>query len=127
MARKAVLIVVCLFFLVQFSWADSTTEVAASDNYQGSDTLKVSDRWWAKDKLQHLGISAFLSGVSYDVSRRFYRNTKESSVNISVSFTLTAGLGKEFYDLSSPGGRFSFKDLAADLAGIAIGLLIATR
>lgn len=124
---KTILTIACLLILIQLSWADSYPKVAWSENQASSDTQTVKDKWWAKDKLQHLGISAFLSGVSYDISRRFYRNTKESSIYISVSFTLTMGLGKEFYDLRSPGGRFSFKDLAADLTGIALGLLIATR
>jgi putative lipoprotein len=124
---KMVLTIACLLILVQFSWADSTTTVFRSDNQASSDTQKVSDKWLAKDKLQHLGISAFLSGVSYDISRRFYRNTEGSSICISASFTLATGLGKELYDLRSPGGRFSFKDLLADLTGMAIGLLIATR
>jgi putative lipoprotein len=119
--------ITCLLILTKLSWADSTMKVSWSDNHADSDTQVVKDKWWAKDKLQHLGISAFLSGVSYDISRRFYRNTEESSIYISASFTLAAGLGKEFYDLRSPGGRFSFKDLAADLTGIALGLLIATR
>jgi putative lipoprotein len=124
---KAILTIACLLILFQSSWADLAIEVDTTKNHQSSDATKANDRWWAKDKLQHLGISAFLSGVSYDISRRFYRNTEESSIYVSVSFTLTMGLGKEFYDRRSPGGRFSFKDLVADLTGIALGLLIATR
>ncbi len=125
--RTTALVIACLSLLVQLSWADSADANDSSCVREPSDGQKVSDRWLAKDKLEHLGVSAFLSGVSYSVFRDFYRNSRESSIGFSVSLSLGAGLGKEFLDLRTPRGRFSFKDLAADLVGISVGLLIATR
>jgi len=125
--RTTAFLVACLFLLIGFSWADSTDLDDSSIVRERSDTLKISDKWLAKDKLEHLGVSAFLSGVSYSVFHEFYRNDRGSSVGFSVSLSLGAGLGKEFLDLKTPPGRFSFKDLAADLVGIGLGLLIATR
>lgn len=121
------LVITCLLLLTQFLWADSADADDFSGAYEPSDSLTVSDRWLAQDKLEHLVVSAFLSGVSYSVFRDFYRNSQESSMSFSVSLSLSAGLGKEFLDLRTPRGRFSFKDLAADLVGISVGLLIATR
>lgn len=116
--KNFVLTLICLSLIVQPCWADSLSS---------SDTLKVSDRWFAKDKVEHLGVSAFLSGVSYSIFRDFYNNDEKSSIYFSAAFTFGAGLGKEFYDLRTPQGTFSFKDLAADILGIGLGLWIATR
>jgi len=38
-----------------------------------------------------------------------------------VLFGLGLGLGKEFGDMMSPGNKFDFSDLLADLLGLAIG------
>jgi len=116
-----------LSFLIHLSWADPTNKVSLSNNPLLSDTLKVSDKWFAFDKIEHLGVSAFLSGVSYSVFRDFYYNKKKSSAYFSVSLTFSAGLGKEFHDLKTPKGRFSYKDLVADILGLGLGLWLATR
>ena len=116
-----------LSFLVQSSWADSARDVSFSDNVSQTDTVRISDKWVAWDKVEHLGVSAFLSGVSYCVFRDFYYNNQESSIYFSASLTFSAGLGKEFYDKKTPQGRFSYKDLVADILGIGLGLWIATR
>ena len=87
----------------------------------------MPDRWLAQDKLEHLVVSAFFSGVTYSACRDFYNNNKESSLCFSASFTLGLGLCKEMYDKRKPQGRFSYKDLVADLVGVGLGLLIATR
>jgi putative lipoprotein len=118
---------VCLLFASPLSLAGSALEVTATDTSPASDTLPKSDRWLAQDKLEHLAASAFFSGVSYSICRDFYNNRKETSVYFSASFTLGLGVGKEIYDRKKPGGRFSYKDLVADIAGIGLGLLIATR
>jgi uncharacterized protein YfiM (DUF2279 family) len=125
--KRLLLLLIWSSFLIHVSWADATNKVSLSNNPLQSDTLKVSDKWFAWDKVEHLGVSAFLSGVSYRVFRDFYYNKKESSVYFSASLTFSAGLGKEFYDLKTPQGRFSYKDLVADILGVGLGLWIATR
>ena len=72
-------------------------------------------------------VSTFLTGVSYSVFRDFYRNREKSSMYFSAALTFGLGLGKEFHDRRSPHGSFSYKDLAADILGIGLGLWIATR
>jgi len=125
--KRVLLLLICSSFLIHVSWADPTNKVSLSNNPLQSDTLKVTDKWFAWDKVEHLGVSAFLSGVSYSVFRDFYYNKKESSVYFSASLTFSAGLGKEFYDLKAHQRRFSYKDLAADILGVGLGLWIATR
>jgi len=72
-------------------------------------------------------VSAFLTGVSCSIFRDFYRNSEESSMYLSAGLTLGLGLGKEFHDRRTTQGRFSYKDLAADILGIGLGLWFATR
>jgi uncharacterized protein YfiM (DUF2279 family) len=125
--KNVLLLLIWLFFLGELSWCDSTQEISLFDNPSQSDTLKISDKWFARDKVEHLGVSAFLSGVSYSVFRDFYHNRKESSIYFSTILAFSAGLGKEFYDKKTPKGKFSYKDLVVDILGIGLGLLIATR
>jgi uncharacterized protein YfiM (DUF2279 family) len=92
-----------------------------------NDTLHLPDKWIAWDKLEHLGISAFFSATLYNVSHDFYYNDRKSSIYLSSGLTFTLGLGKEFYDRDIRQTKFSYKDLTADILGIGLGLLIATR
>jgi uncharacterized protein YfiM (DUF2279 family) len=127
MFKKVILILIWLSFSVQVSWGDTDCDVSISFHSPRHDTLKISDKWFAGDKLEHLGVSAFLSGVSYRIFRDFYHNKKESSIYLSATLTLSGGLGKELHDLKAPGGKFSYKDLIADILGVGLGLWIATR
>lgn len=125
--RSLIFFLALFCFLAQSSRGGTDCDVSVSLHSPPSDSIRASDRWLGWDKLEHLGVSAFLSGVSYSVLHEFYNNSQESSVYFSVSFTLGAGLGKEFYDSKTPGGTFSYKDLIADILGIGLGLVLATR
>jgi uncharacterized protein YfiM (DUF2279 family) len=117
-----------LFLLLhQISCAETKSQISFLYENEKSDTLKVCDRWFAWDKVEHFGISAFLSATSYKILRDFYNNHKESALYFSGGLTFSLGLGKEVYDQKKPNGKFSYKDLVADVLGIGIGLLIATR
>ena len=109
------------------SWGQTDCDVSMAFHSTRSDTLRIVDKWFAKDKAEHLVVSAFLAGVSCSIFRDFYRNGEESSIYFSAGLTLSLGLGKEFYDRRTPLGKFSYKDLAADVLGIGLGLWIATR
>ena len=109
------------------SWGQTDCDVSMAFHSPQSDTFRIVDKWLAKDKAEHLVVSAFLTGVSYSVLRDFYRNREESSIYCSTGLALSLGLGKEFHDRRTPQGRFSYKDLAADILGIGLGLWIATR
>lgn len=97
------------------------------NEHEESDTLKICDRWLAWDKVEHFGISAFLSATSYEIFRDFYHNNQKSSLCFSGALTFSMGVGKEVYDEKRPNGKFSYKDLVADILGIGLGLWIATR
>ncbi len=46
---------------------------------------------------------------------------------LAVGITLGLGVSKEIYDSSRSKGAFSWKDLLADMAGIAAGLILANQ
>lgn len=116
-----------LMLFIQLSWGDQSCDVSFAIHPPHSDTLKTPDKWVAWDKVEHLGASAFFSGVFYSMFHEFYYNRQESSIYFSATLTLGLGFGKEFYDKRTPRGRFSYKDLVADVLGIGLGLWIATR
>jgi uncharacterized protein YfiM (DUF2279 family) len=123
-------LIFCFFLLLllhQISHAENESQIFFLNENGKSDTLKISDRWLAWDKVEHFGVSAYLSAVSYKICRDFYHNRKESSLYFSFGLTFSLGLGKEVYDEGRPTGKFSYKDLVADILGIGVGLWIATR
>jgi putative lipoprotein len=125
--KRVALISMWLALLVQPSWGQAVGGVFITFHSPQSDIPEILDKWFARDKAEHLAVSAFLSGVSCSIFRDFYYNKEKSSVGLSAILTFSAGLGKELYDTRAPGGKFSYKDLVADALGIAVGLWIATR
>ena len=124
------LLISCFFlllFLYQISYAGNTSQTLFLNEHEEPDTLQICDRWLAWDKVEHFGISAFLSATSYKIFRDFYNNHKESSLYFSGGLTFGLGLGKEIYDEKRTNGKFSYKDLVVDVLGIGLGLWIATR
>jgi putative lipoprotein len=124
---RVIMVLIWLTILVQFSRSQTDCGVSMVFHSPESDSLKIADKWFARDKAEHLVVSAFLSGVSCSIFRDFYNNQERSSVYFSAALTFTLGLGKEFYDRGPPQGKFSYKDLVADVLGTALGIWIATR
>ncbi len=106
-----IFVLVCICILV------TNTSVSANSG----------DQWFGKDKLKHAGVSAFYTIFSHKLLRHHFDMSKNDSVRLSVGFTLTLGLSKEYYDSKHPEETSSFKDIVADIAGIAVGIYIATR
>ncbi len=127
--NKQILILCFLLFLFVFQVTDaeSRSEIARLTGDARSDTSEIRDRWLAWDKLEHFGVSAYLSAISYNIYHDFYHNRTESSLYFSGGLTFGLGLGKEIYDEKRPNGKFSYKDLVADILGIGLGLWVATR
>lgn len=48
----------------------------------------------------------------------------QQATTVSVSLSLSIGLAKEVYDGVSGKGTPSFKDIIADAAGVAFGIII---
>jgi uncharacterized protein YfiM (DUF2279 family) len=84
------------------------------------------DRCLGEDKLKHLMVSTFLTGIGYRLSYDGFDWPQDRSRVVASSITLSIGLGKELKDQVQKGDTFSFKDLVADLLGIGMGLLILT-
>ena len=80
-----------------------------------------SDDWFAMDKFWHFSASFATVGAAYDLSN--YRLSMKSPwpTGLSLGGTAVLGVSKEFYDLAGPTKHFSWKDLVADAAGIAVG------
>lgn len=115
-------------------WLIISLQQTKADEFSSEKTDSVNfssytnkDEWLGNDKVAHFTISLFLSAISYKMYHDNYYNDKNPSILFSGGFVFTLGLGKEFYDKRRPNGRFSYKDLIADAAGIGIGLILATN
>lgn len=78
-----------------------------------------ADPWLGRDKGKHFVVSALIQSASFSVLRANGSDYRQASVAASGT-TLGAGLFKEIRDRQR-GGRFSWRDLAADVAGGAAG------
>jgi len=87
---------------------------------------ELHDLWLARDKASHLALSAALVGFGYHLLHYEQQERKAPSRNLALGVTLGMGLAKEARDSSCPGNHFSFKDLAADLLGAGLGIIIFT-
>jgi uncharacterized protein YfiM (DUF2279 family) len=121
-----IFLLVCFSFSVQLACGQDCG-VSVAFHPSQPDTIRIQDKWIAWDKVEHLGVSALFSGTLYSVFHNFYDNDRKASIYLSSSLTFGLGLGKEFYDRRTPRNKFSYKDMVADVLGIGIGLLIATR
>jgi uncharacterized protein YfiM (DUF2279 family) len=93
---------------------------------QISTPVVISDKWWGRDKLAHITVS--LASVAFTNHLLKYEkslNTADAR-NGSMGVTFSLGMIKEVYDSHNPGNHFCCKDLAADLAGIALGCALFT-
>jgi uncharacterized protein YfiM (DUF2279 family) len=79
--------------------------------------VKRDDAWLSSDKVKHFMTSMFVESFTFSVIRAT-RVSKEGSLIGATAVTLGVGIGKELYDRKF-GGDPSFKDLTADVAGIA--------
>ena len=82
------------------------------------------DKWFAIDKLQHFSYSCLISlGCQYVLVNK-QSNTEEESLPISSVLSFSAGLLKELNDNRGKNGFFSWKDMVANAAGIAVAAVI---
>ena len=85
------------------------------------------DAWNGIDKLKHYSVSLILTTSVYYYMKKPLDLSNKSSIVVSVPFTFTVGLGKEFIDRGKEGNHFSFKDLVVDIMGIASGWVIVNN
>lgn len=84
----------------------------------------TADRWLAEDKLQHFALSFATVQVGYGGGRVVF--DREAAVPLAAGVALLLGVGKEVRDART-GGHFSLKDLAWDLAGVALAVAFVRR
>jgi len=85
------------------------------------------DHWLARDKAAHFALSCAIIGFGYHLGHTENGNSKAAARNTAVSISLSLGVAKELWDSTKQGNHFSFKDLAADIAGTVFGALLFTR
>jgi uncharacterized protein YfiM (DUF2279 family) len=106
--------VILLIFLTQACYGGTPT--------RDSITVRSPDKWLGNDKITHAVVCFTMAGFTVGTARTMLHNTKDGSFTIGISVPLGIGLLKEWYDMKHPKKhRASFKDLAADCIGAAIG------
>ena len=88
------------------------------------DVPAKADTWLGKDKAQHFVASFLLVSFGSLWHSDHHDNGPGQDVRFGMGLSLSLGMAKEFRDLSAPGGRFSWKDIVADVAGTVVGGLL---
>lgn len=79
---------------------------------------EAADRWLGSDKPVHALAAGWTAGAGYATGIELGWEPADRRRG-AIAAALAASLGKEAYDRWTGRGPFSFKDLAADAAGIA--------
>lgn len=82
-----------------------------------------ADDWFGPDKALHYGISVGLSAGGYAAGLALF-DSREPRLALGFGLAVTAGAGKELYDLAGHGDP-SWRDFTWDLLGAATGALLA--
>lgn len=83
------------------------------------------DPWFGKDKLYHFVGSAVIQAGGHAVGRSAGLSYRDAAWT-AAGLTLTAGVSKELYDRAQ-GRFFSWRDLAADVAGGTSGAVVVRQ
>lgn len=83
----------------------------------------AQDAWLGPDKALHFSACAALAGVGYAGAAHF-DEPPWLRLAVGATVALSAGVGKELLDLAGRGAP-SWRDLAWDVAGTAVGLVSA--
>ena len=81
--------------------------------------MHEEDRWLAPDKAAHVFGGYWTAGGGYALAGRLDADRTDRRA-AAVAAGAVAGIGKELFDLLVQKERFSWKDLVADAAGIAL-------
>ncbi len=83
-----------------------------------------ADHWLGDDKIRHMTGSLISTTLSAQIFMRQFNFSRKDAVKFGAGITFGLGLVKETVDHTKPNNIFSWKDLAADLAGITLGILL---
>ena len=81
------------------------------------------DPWIAKDKALHFSISAVIAGGTYAAGAALF-DARGHALLLASGVTIAVGAGKELLDMTGYGDP-SWRDFAADVAGMIVGLAIS--
>ncbi len=73
------------------------------------------------DKFWHFSASFVTVGAAYHFGANRIGLSSPWPASLALGGTMALGVSKEFCDLAGPSRHFSWKDLAADAAGICAG------
>ncbi|HVE85241.1 MAG TPA: hypothetical protein VND93_20455 [Myxococcales bacterium] len=83
------------------------------------------DPWLGPDKALHFAVSAGIAGGGYGLAGLWQPSSELQRLVAGGSAALAVGVAKELLDLTAGLGTPSWKDLAWDVAGTAVGLVVA--
>ncbi|MCL4705936.1 VanZ family protein [bacterium] len=99
-------------------------QVPAADSSVVKRVQRASDSWFGKDKADHLTLSAALTAAQYYALHREANMSSRRSLQTAVASTALIGVAKEIYDATARKRFASKKDLAADVLGIALAVIL---
>ena len=120
-------IAIVVGWLVPRTSAGQDYSTANSDTTSVAQRLAARDSWLAKDKADHLVMSAVAVAAQYYVLHGESEMAHQRSLRMAVASTFAIGLAKEIYDAASGRGVASHKDLIADLAGVVVAAVLLSR
>jgi putative lipoprotein len=83
------------------------------------------DRWFARDKALHFAASFVIQAATHSVLRANRIAYRDAALTAGMA-TLTAGVGKEMWDVRQ-GKPWSWKDLTADAVGGGAGAVVMAQ
>jgi putative lipoprotein len=99
--------------------------VLFSGSFGGPPERAPRDPWLGRDKLYHFVGSALIQGAGHALGRVSGLDYREAAW-AAAGVTLAVGVGKELHDRAD-GRFFSWRDLAADVAGGGTGAVAARQ
>ena len=106
------------------SWPRRQEATPALRSLQSVRATTKPDRWLGPDKFWHFSASFATVGASYHLCKNRLNCDAPIPASVALGGTAALGITKEFCDLAGPDRHFSYKDLVADLVGIAFGYLV---
>jgi putative lipoprotein len=103
--------------------AAAAVTLLAASRPAHADPPSDPDPWFGPDKALHFGASAAIAGGGYALSAVFF-DEYGARAGIGGGLALTAGVTKEALDAAGL-GRPSWRDLAWDVLGAAVGVGVA--
>ncbi len=124
-ASKVLLILVIATTIATYAFASIKFMPGMPDSSQ---VIKMPqndpDPWLGRDKGLHFVGSMMTVILASKTMTDIYGIRQSRAVNYAAGFSLSLGLVKEIRDEARRGNHFCWKDLSADLAGIAAGMLL---